>query len=128
MKVLNREGREKILIFRTVKGLSQREMGEMLGVKQQVVGMWERLGVIPEKRYQQISELYGFDVEQYLEEVNISSTVYADHHSAAAGRDATVNGISLSLSPEEQVLINLLREKDDNKTHLRKYIIELMSV
>jgi len=104
-------------------GLNQEQMAEKFGVAQQTLGDWERTGKIPAGRKWQIKEFYGIDIEQ--------ASVSAKNHSHASGGYMEITNSQApaqALSVEEQYLINLLREKDATKSHLRRYIAELLAL
>jgi len=115
-----------IRMIRLEKCLNQEDMAALLGVKQQTYGGWERTGVIPAGRWEQIREIFGVDPAQYVqsgENVNIATgqKSYVGNH-----MEINKNRLVSDLSPEEQTLINLLRKKDTRGKILERIIADLI--
>jgi len=112
-----------IRIIRLQRNLSQEDVAELLGVKQQTVGTWERTGEIPSGRWKQIKEVFGVDPAQYVQGgKNVIADQIHKSNIATGNMEVTNNKFSHDFSEGEIYLIRSIRKKDPTGKLLDKVI------
>jgi DNA-binding XRE family transcriptional regulator len=99
-------------VARTEKSYSQEALGDILGVKFQTVGNWERGAAIPRKWWAAIMEATGLDIGELMTR---NKKITADNQSNAAGKSIFNMNQGVSLSASEQALIDGLRKLGDKE-------------
>ena len=62
---------EKIVLLRKMKGMSQEDLAEELGVSRQSISKWEGAQTVPDlKRILSMAELFGVSTDTLLREKN----------------------------------------------------------
>jgi transcriptional regulator with XRE-family HTH domain len=126
---MNNAGFAQMIINKRVElGDSQEEFGKRFGVTQQAVFNWESAKALPGKRIlRELCEIMGIQYGEVaaLKRHRISNVTAGDGNHIIAG-DMSIRGSQLAT--DDQMLLDLLSEKDVTRKIRRRFIAELLAL
>lgn len=122
-KMINKLVADEISRIMFEKDLTQKELGQLMGVSQQTAGEWQRRGNMPSERYEQFKEVFGVDIAaavkagQKITVKNSSGSVVGTFAHGDINQGATYP------SPSHQYACELICDADEETA---KKIIKLL--